>query len=66
MDELGWVHRVDLSSSDIHTGPISVISADSTVTSTETGLCLENLQLRCMLKMWSKLCAWLHFFCGCN
>lgn len=30
MDELGWVHRVDLSSSDIHTGPISVISADST------------------------------------
>lgn len=64
MDELGQMHRSDLSSSDIHTGP--TISADSTVTSTETGLCQENLQLRCMLKMWSKLCAWLHFFCGCN
>lgn len=63
MDELGQVHRADLTSFDTHPGPISVIS---TVTSTENRLCLDNLQLRCMLKMWSKLCAWLHFFCGCN
>lgn len=60
MDELGQEHRADLSSSDIHTGP--TIPADSTVTSTDTWLCQEDLRLRCMLKVGSKLCAWLHFF----